>query len=611
MTVRDYLKRQGWGRKIVTDPTPRGEAEHQSGAAELLTSNDPNLPLSGEGVALASERNELPMENPEPLKQRIHRQGNYHTHPMVRLVRALYQRTPWCGPKNDEERVMLDERKRRQAQEAVLREEAKICRERMVNALNRLGVCYRYPKSQKDFLNSGVQSVRFDRIILTPDALYFHVDSMRLPRGVSIIHLTTPELVTDLSVSVGRRISAKYTEKIGIWYIVERAAGAMGIPSHVKLTDMWMSFPKSADGLSLPLGMAANNRLVYKSLGNMYSMLVGGTIGSGKSNILNVILCTLIRRNSPSRLKLLLVDLKGGLEFSFYEGIPHLLKLDLTDKSGDPVAPGGIAYERDHVPYVLAWLHAEGERRIRVIREAGYKDIGRYNQHNRRNHLAHLVLVIDEWADIKLDHETGTRSENLLTNIAQRFRAVGIHVILCTQVPKSEILSTRIKGVLPAKCAFSCPTNQGSMAILDNGHAKSLEPAGRMILQWVDELQIQTPFINDSLIHETVEGAKAGKFENIATDAHDVAQLEVMQWALDFENGYLSRDRLFSAFQARGISKAELSAWLAEWEGQEYMIGSSLYKVTPAAGTRARRLVAVEEEDNHACEQPQPEDHPQ
>ncbi len=608
MSIRQHVRKTG-ARTLAAEGVNQGTADNQSGSAGMINDRPGDLVTTGETEAIISTRPaEAVPVNPEPLKQRIHKKGNYHQHPIIRLLSRLYHRSPW-RPLSDDEKASVDEKRRRKAMEAVLRTEANLYRDRIINVLNRRDICYRYKKSEKDLLSSGIKSVHFDQIVMQPDAIYYRVDTQHLPRGVGILQLVDEDILTDLSLSCGRRISAQYNERVGCWFIVERATGVLGIPSHVKLTDMWASFPPSADGLSIPLGVSVNSRLIYRSFGSMYSMLVGGTIGSGKSNMLNVILCTLIRRNNPHRLKLLLVDLKGGLEFSFYEGIPHLLNPEITDDHDDPVAPGGIAYKREHVPYVLRWLEHEGDRRMGLLKEAGFKDIGRYNQHNHKHALPHIFLVIDEWADIKLDHKSGKESEELLTNIAQRFRALGIHVILCTQVPKSEILSTRIKGVLPAKLAYSCPTNQASMAIIDNGHAKSLEPAGRLIFQWQDEIQVQSPYINDALIHETVEGAKAGKFQQLSEATHDVTKLEILQYALERDNGYLSRDRLFNAFQARGISKQELMDWLMEWEEEkEIIIGSSLYQVKPAAGPYPRRLVSIDnqEDDNDPATDPLP-----
>lgn len=547
-------------------------------------------------AAIPTEPPPIPAENPEPLKQRIHAHP-----PRNRWKRLLYNLT---GGKRDdldpEEIARLEEAERRTALEETLRAESHLFERRIQKRLNGLGLCYRYRQSEKTFPWQDVKSVEFDQVIFTPDAHFFRIDTGRLPFGVSITQLTAAEVVTDLSIACQRRVSSHFDERVGAFYVVERATGVLGIPNHVKYADMLAAMPKSADGLTIPLGMGINNRPIYSSLNRMYSMLIGGTIGSGKSNILNVILCTLIRRNPPDRLKMILVDLKGGLEFSFYEGIPHLLNFEYAyhDKDGaeHTFECDGIVYDRRDVPLALEWLLQEGERRIKRLKRAGYKDIGRYNQYHRvKGHLPHLIFVIDEWADVKLEPKTGKSSEDLLTNIAQRFRAVGIHVILCTQVPKTEIVSTRIKGVLPAKVACSCPTIEASKAIIDNGHAKSLTPQGRFIFQWGDEQQVQAPFIPDAVVRSIVDGAITGKFDDLKR-GHDVTELEIMTWALNNDSGFLSIRKLYQKFGARGLTQSELLSMLQSWEGNECVVGSSLYRVEPGRGQRARRLIAVDGE---------------
>ena len=503
-----------------------------------------------------------------------------------------------------EEQILLTEKAKRREMEKVLRMDAINFQDRIRNKLNQLGLCYRYRKSDRDFIISGVQQVQFEIVVMNPDAIFFKINTLKLPRGIFIKQLMDEAVLTDLSIACMHKVNGQWSEKCGAWFIVERASGVLGIPRHVMFQDMIERFPSSADGLSIPIGMTVNGKPIYRSLAQMYSLLIGGTIGSGKSNIMNVIICSLIQRNRSDRLKFLMIDLKGGLEFNFYEGIPHLLKLETKDEDGNLVAPNGICYKNNQVPRALEWLHGEGERRIGIIRESGYKEIGRYNQHNRKMALPHIILVIDEWADVKLMKKLGAEAEELLINIAQRFRAVGIHVILCTQVPKAEVVSTRIKGVLPAKLAFSCPTNQASMVIIDNAGAKGLEPAGRCILQWNSEMAIQTPYINDEIIHEIVEAAKGGKFTPVVVKKHDVTQLEIQEWALNNDNGNLSFSRLFAAFKTRGLTAAELTQWLQEWEKQEIMISSSIYKVEAGAGNRPRRMVALDNQETLKEEKP-------
>lgn len=527
---------------------------------------------------------ELPATNLNPLRRRVFDRRRINWGWLGKFIKFIWNQRPW-RPLTTEEKRERDEKRARKEMAHLLESEARTAARLIQAALTRQDICYWYRKTDNSPMK--VRPVVFSAFVGSPDALYLKVDTRRLPHGVTISKLIQDEVALDLSLTVGRRVVVKYSEVTGVWYIVERATGVMGIPRHVMWQDMISAYPKSADGLSIPIGITTNNRHVYKSLGSMYNMLVGGTIGAGKSNMLNVLLCSLISRNAPSRLELVLIDLKGGLEFSAYRGIPHLMKC--------PAAPDGIVTRREAVPDLLDWIIMIGEKRMETMLQSGEKEIGRYNQRHRKEAMSHIVVVADEWADLKLDPQCGKKSNEKMINIASRYRAVGIHVILCTQVPKSEIVDTRIKGVLPAKIAFSCPSNQSSMAIIDHGGAAGLSPAGRCIFVHTKEMEIQTPYLNDEQIFEIVRAAKEGKTVEIESK-HDVTPLEVMSWALDYDNGYLSRRKIYQQFHDRHIPENIINDWLNEWEGQEYVIGSSVYRVVPSnGGNKPRRLIALDQ----------------
>ena len=138
------------------------------------------------------------------------------------------------------------------------------------------------------------------------------------------------------------------------------------------------------------------------------------------------------------------------------------------------------------------------------------------------------------------------------------------------------------------------------MAILDNGKARGLSPAGRCVFKWGEyEIFIQVPFIPDKLVKETVKGAIKGEFEAV-TSGHDVTIDEVLTWALDHDTGRLNRDRLFDEFGPRGISHGEITKMLQEIEQETteekpLIVQGLPYTVAPARGNQPRRLIAVTE----------------
>ncbi len=569
-----------------TAPVTHGEATSVTGDTKPVDGGMTDQVTGGEGTpAQPNTAGIIPLENMDPMRRRI---ANSRRRPFI--VKLVIKLVKWIAGKvkpdpTPEEKAELEERKRRKALEKLLTREAKDCLVRLRNCLTRKGICYITRRS--DGTSKRVIQVKFDLVLMEPNALYFRVNRHRLPFGVSYKQLTDEETCTDLSIAVGHKVTASWNEIAGVWYVVERATGIMGIPAHVNLNDMWTAIPASKDFLTIPVGYTNNSKPVYMSLDDMVHMLIAGTTGGGKSNFLNVVLCTLIRRNRPDKLKLLLVDLKGGLEFNYYEGIPHLVK-DV------PEAPGGIVYKRENVGPLLEWVIREGERRMGVLLHAGAKNIGEYNARRRKGIMPHMVVVIDEWADVKLGHG-GKETETMLANSVQRMRAVGIHVIVCTQVPQREVLGTLIKANLPAKFAFSCADYQASMSILNNANATNLQPKGRCVVKFQSEITVQTPFIPKPIILQTIRGAITGSYEAVL-GSHDVTEQEAMEWALENNNGWLSTDHLYAQFKSRGLTSQELRSWLQSWEGEVYLINSTLYTVIPGAGNRGRRLVVYEAE---------------
>lgn len=487
------------------------------------------------------------------------------------------------------------ERERMKLSHAQLSVEAEQYGRLIPDKLEQLNICYRYKKSEKDF-GERVKKVSFRRpYVLTQEAIYLEVD-MRpgaLPRGVRIADLESDEVLRDLGIVCGHRVSKKWAEGVGFWYIVEREFGVRGIPVHVDYNGMLLSRPASASGLYLPLGIGEGKKAIWKDLGQMPHMLMGGTTGAGKSNALNVMLCTLLRFNTPRKLRLVLVDLKGGIEFAPYLNVPHIWKW----KDAEGAEHQAVIENRDEVIPWFKRVMAEGERRMVTLRDGGMKGIGKYNNTHPTKPWPHIVCVIDEWSDVKLDPKVKGPAEELIINMASRFRAVGIHIILCTQVPTRETVPTRLKSVLPARVALSCPDLAGSMAIIGNGRAVKLEPTGRMVLNWSKlNLPIQGPRITDEAVESVVSMAIAGKFSDVQQEGHDVTNQEIFDWAINENTGHLDYRGVFGRFRMRGVTEPWARAFCQDVEGELVVVGSTTYKVMPGGPGVPRRLLEFEVE---------------
>lgn len=563
------------GRSGVKDFRDRRETDHET-AGRIAADVDH---LSGTA----------PAENKIPLVQQF-----FKNHGRLRkwkkrlriLGEWLYQYWPW-RELTDEEKFARAENAERKQLEKLLRDEAMIVEDKLVTALTANNICYRYPKSERDLAITGVQKVKFTTIAMQPEALYFQVDTKRRPRGIGLTQLWDQALIDDLSISVGHRVNAEYSPEVGLWYIVERATGVRGIPKHVKYQDVMEAMPKTADELSFPLGMAHNSRREYRSLKQMPHLLVAGATGTGKSNMVNVMLATLISRNRADELKILMVDLKGGMELTPYENIPHLLMIP-------GICETGIITERANVPTALAWLIAHGEERMSTIREAGHKNIGTYNTYRRTTRMSRILLVVDEWADIKLDRTVGRASEDMLANLAQRMRAVGIHVVLATQTPKKEVISTLIKSNMPGRMAFSCTDHTSSILIVDSIAARGLEPQGRYIYQkGAQTLTLQAPFISERQLDEIIQAAKQGisYAEMEHAKKHDVGIDEVLRWAWAENQGRLPVVGVYQKYKDRGVGKAEVESWLKELEGTDYELEGEIYRIEPGTNRKSRQMI--------------------
>lgn len=563
-----------------------GEAYSQEGEVNQSNLQPVNASDMGEAAPQAGDDRAYHAEmNRDPLRRRIviPRRG------LLYILQKLWKKyEAWLQPEelSKEELTAREEKARLKKLEKVLKDEAKDAAMILSHSLARMGFCYKRLTAEGEI--KVKRYVTFDVVSLQEDAIWFHIDMRHLPYSVTKNDLIKQDVIDDLSVSVGRRVGVRHEAETGVWYIIERASGRMGIPSHVKLSEMWERMPQTATGLTVPIGMTNNRKLVYESIADFPHALVAGTTGGGKSNMLNVILCTLIRQNTPEKLQLVLVDLKAGLEFSFYEGIPHLLPIP-------EIAEKGIVYDREHVLPMLSWVIGEGRRRMGIIGASGHKDISKYNAHHRKAALPRMLVVIDEWADVRLSAH-GKETEELLANAVQLLRAAGIHFIVCTQVPSKEVLSMRIRTNLPTKLAFNCPDMAASLSILGNTDAFGVGDAGRGVYRCRHQMIVQTPFISDETVRETVKAAREGQAVAISTK-HDVTIQQIVEWGLQENQAILDNREVYKHFRERGITDMEIRSLLSGAEGKEFLIGAAMYRVEPGAGRRPRRLVASQEDE--------------
>ena len=245
-------------------------------------------------------------------------------------------------------------------------------------------------------------------------------------------------------------------------------------------------FQKSPVSLLMSLGKDVRGIPAFADLSEMPHMLIGGTTGSGKTICLNSIILSLLFRNSPSEMKIILIDPKR-VEFPVYTNLGHLL------------CP--VIYDAQQTLVALKWLVGEMERRFIVLAESKSRDIGSYNSKMEKRgeeKLPYIVLIIDELADLM--STKGKEIESYIVRLAQMSRATGIHLILATQRPSVEVLTGLIKANIPARVALKVGSLIDSRTILDASGAEKLLGKGDMLLlskEYSKPRRIQSPYISE------------------------------------------------------------------------------------------------------------------
>ena len=310
--------------------------------------------------------------------------------------------------------------------------------------------------------------------------------TLKPPTGVKLTKITALEnnLALDLAAT-SIRMEAPIPGKRAVGIEVPNVKPAIVRLSSILSSGEWTA---SRDPLEFSIGKDIAGKPVVANLAKMPHLLVAGQTGSGKSVMINDILTSLLYRNSPSDLKLILVDPKT-VELTPYNDIPHLLTPVIT--------------EPEKCISALKWSVAEMERRYRMLAEHKKRNIIEYNNLKDQESMPYIVIVIDELADLMM--MAARDVEALIVRIAQKARAVGIHLILATQRPSVDVITGLIKANVPARIAFTTASQVDSRTIIDQMGAEKLLGMGDMLFLTSDmpkPKRVQAAFISDD---ETVK----------------------------------------------------------------------------------------------------------
>ena len=246
--------------------------------------------------------------------------------------------------------------------------------------------------------------------------------------------------------------------------------------------------------LAVALGRDTSSKPMIVDLDKMPHVLIAGTTGSGKSIMLNAFITSLLFRNSPDEMKLILIDPKR-VELTNYNGIPHLLTPVIT--------------EPEKILSSLKWAMAEMERRYKLFQSVGVRNITGYNEMSGFQALPYIVIVIDELADLMMF--APVEIEDAITRIAQLARATGIHLVVATQRPSVDVITGLIKANIPCRIAFNVSSMVDSRVILDGPGAEKLLGRGDMLFLPPDAskpIRIQGVFVQDGEITNLIKYLK-------------------------------------------------------------------------------------------------------
>jgi S-DNA-T family DNA segregation ATPase FtsK/SpoIIIE len=285
--------------------------------------------------------------------------------------------------------------------------------------------------------------------------------TLKPAEGVKLSRITS--LNADLALSLAAhpiRIEAPIPGKSLVGIEVPNKAAAL-----VRLGSL-MNYPEfqSSGPLSFVLGRDVSGEPIFANIEKMPHMLVAGATGSGKSILVHSLITSLLYKNSPQTLRLVLIDPKR-VELSMYDGIPHLITPVIT--------------ENKKALGVLKWAIQEMDRRYELLQHAGCRDISSYNKANPTEALPFVLIGIDEMADLMSSF--GREVEGAIVRLAQMARATGIHLLLATQRPSVEVITGLIKANIPARVALQVASQIDSRTILDGAGAEKLLGHGDLL----------------------------------------------------------------------------------------------------------------------------------
>ena len=538
------------------------------------------LDKTGDSISVDNPAPDIDNEDPEKMHLRRPRRIGWFER---KWTRAKHFWKPELTPI---EREQLEQvRKNARIRNIMIRQMA-IANKVIPQAYANLGIEYIRTKRNDKFEKTRVQRVRFCKWLFSSDGNTIYGKVFDIPYGHNATELVDSKVLTHLTTALGHPCGGRLDQNGGGVVISVALAGTMDIDDMFAFNKALELISPSAPPLTFMVGATSNGGRKTYNLKEMPHLLIAGSTGSGKSVAMLGIIGTFAARNTPDELRILLADFKG-VDFCHFENLPHLIRTI-------PEIPSGIVEKNSQVLPMLKWLEKENHDRQTAFSNARVHNLDDWNRHHHTNKLPLIVVVVDEIAQLNRDKKTKDEFTNMIYSLASTSRATGIHLILSTQFPKDEYISTAIKMNIPGRMAFSVPDLHGSICMIETGEATNIfPPPGRGIfVHGVTRFMFQSPYISDGQIKEIIRNAVEGRRTANMAKGTELAPEEIVQWSLTENNGSLQAQAVFREFTER-MEWHSLCALLGEMDNKIYPYGDASYKVIPGGSHRARQLEKV------------------
>jgi len=417
---------------------------------------------------------------------------------------------------------------------------------RVQRALTQLGYCY-------ETKGGDLVQVGFKSLTLSGEHYgLLEVDTTRLPRRVTVPDLAHPKTLHHLTAVVGRPVKRLNTS--GLTYVLVLQPPRRGrLPRRV---DLDLDQRPAAGPYLVPIG-AGRDGPIWRTLGQLDAVLIGGTRRLGKSTWINAALAALLSAHGPGDLQLALVDPKE-VELTTWAEAPHLL--------------GPVATDAESAAGLLGRVWGELENRRALFAGTGARNLGRYNAQASQP-LPAILLVIDELADLAID-AGGPKAElfKLISRLIGKGGAFGIYAILATQRPDAEAIAGLLKANLSTRLAFWLPSSLDYRLVLNPAPGQRLPQlehhAGRLLARLPDlgYTVLQGFYLDDEQAAAIAQRVAGHPPEGAALDQQ---QARLIAWAVEDQAGYLTIETLA---QGLGLKKWKAEQLAKNWERRGWLV---------------------------------------